>query len=55
MAKVNINKVMNNEYLRVQAAQADKLGLTALHEQVTDAMQAAVERCMDMLGSTGRA
>lgn len=55
VAKVNINKVMNNEYLRVQAAQADKLGLTALHEQVTDAMQAAVERCMDMLGSTGQA
>ena len=46
---------MNAEYLRVQSEKAGKVPLTTLHEEVTDAMQAAVERCMDMLGSTGKA
>lgn len=55
VSKININKVMNNEYLRVQAEKAGKIPLTTLHEEATNAMQAAIERCMDMLGSTGKA
>lgn len=55
VAKVNINKVMNNEYLRVQRERAGKGPITAVIEEATDAMQKAVERCMDMLGSTGKA
>lgn len=55
VAKVNINKVLNNEYIRVQAEKAGKVPLTALLEEATNEMQKAVERCMDMLGSTGKA
>ncbi|KAL4909529.1 hypothetical protein BDW74DRAFT_187602 [Aspergillus multicolor] len=54
VSKVNINKVLNNEYVRVQAERAGKVPLTRLLEEVTDEMQKAVERCMDMLGSSGR-
>ncbi|KAK2755591.1 hypothetical protein FQN54_006531 [Arachnomyces sp. PD_36] len=55
VSKVNINKVMNGEYLRVQAERASKAGLTTVIEEATDAMQKAVERVMDLLGSTGKA
>ncbi|EAW12901.1 class II fructose-bisphosphate aldolase [Aspergillus clavatus NRRL 1] len=55
VSKVNINKVLNNEYVRVQREKAGRVPLTALLEEATDAMQKAVERCMDMLGSTGQA
>lgn len=55
VSKVNINKVLNNEYVKVQAEKAGKVPLTTLLEEATNAMQKAVERCMDMLGSTGKA
>ncbi|PGH12698.1 hypothetical protein AJ80_06644 [Polytolypa hystricis UAMH7299] len=55
VSKVNINKVMNNEYLRVQSEKAGKFPLTSLLEETTDAMQKAVEGVMDLLGSTGKA
>ncbi|KAL4754343.1 hypothetical protein BDW72DRAFT_214245 [Aspergillus terricola var. indicus] len=54
VSKVNINKVLNNEYVRVQREKAGRVPLTQLLEEATDEMQKAVERCMDMLGSTGR-
>ncbi|KAL4928772.1 class II fructose-bisphosphate aldolase [Aspergillus undulatus] len=54
VSKVNINKVLNNEYVRVQREKAGNVPLTALLEEATDEMQKAVERCMDMLGSSGR-
>lgn len=54
VSKININKVLNNEYIKVQAEQAGKVPLTTLLENATNAMQKAVERCMDMLNSTGR-
>lgn len=55
VSKVNINKLMNGEYVRVQAERAGKVPITKLHEEATDAMQKAVERVMDLMGSTGRA
>ncbi|KAL4734509.1 ketose-bisphosphate aldolase [Aspergillus similis] len=54
VSKVNINKVLNNEYVRVQREKAGRVPLTQLLEEATDEMQKAVERCMDMLGSSGR-
>ncbi|KAE8396013.1 ketose-bisphosphate aldolase [Aspergillus alliaceus] len=54
VSKVNINKVLNNEYVRVQKEKAGRVPLTALLEEATNEMQKAVERCMDMLKSTGR-
>lgn len=54
VSKININKVLNNEYIKVQREKAGRIPLTALLEEATDEMQKAVERCMDMLGSTGR-
>ncbi|KAK1141846.1 hypothetical protein N8T08_008359 [Aspergillus melleus] len=54
VSKVNINKVLNNEYVRVQREKAGRVPLTALLEEATDAMQKAVEMCMDMLKSSGR-
>ena len=55
VSKVNINKVMNGEYLRVQSERAGKVGLTTVIEEATDAMQKAVERVMDLMGSAGKA
>ncbi|KAK2807814.1 hypothetical protein FQN50_005357 [Emmonsiellopsis sp. PD_5] len=55
VSKVNINKVMNNEYTRVMEGKANKVPLTSLLEEATDKMQEAVERCMDLLGSSGEA
>ncbi|KAJ5489202.1 fructose-bisphosphate aldolase [Penicillium diatomitis] len=54
VSKININKVLNNEYIKVQQEKAGKVPLTTLLEDATNAMQKAVERCMDMLESTGR-
>ncbi|KAJ5152131.1 hypothetical protein N7492_010426 [Penicillium capsulatum] len=54
VAKININKVLNNEYIKVQQEKAGRVPLTTLLEEATNAMQKAVERCIDMLGSGGR-
>ena len=54
VSKVNINKVLNNEYVRVQAEMAGKVPLTTLLEEATNAMQKAVEGCIDRLGSGGK-
>jgi len=55
VSKVNINKVMNNEYLKVQKEMAGKGPITGVIEEGTDKMQEAVQRCIDMLGSAGKA
>ncbi|PWY79311.1 aldolase [Aspergillus heteromorphus CBS 117.55] len=56
VSKVNINKVLNGEWVRVLGdGVARGWGVTRLIEEATDKMQAAVERCMVMLGSSGRA
>ncbi|PLN85846.1 aldolase [Aspergillus taichungensis] len=55
VAKVNINKVLNNEFVKVMAEKAGRVPLTTLLEEATREMQGAVERCMDMLKSSGRA
>lgn len=54
VSKININKVLNNEYVKVQAEKAGKVPLTTLLEEATNAMQRAVERCIEMLGAAGR-
>ncbi|KAJ5653765.1 hypothetical protein N7520_010989 [Penicillium odoratum] len=54
VSKININKVLNNEYVKVQAEKAGKVPLTTLLEEATNAMQKAVEGCIDMLGAGGR-
>ena len=53
VSKVNINKFMNNEYLEVQRKGLKTI--TSVIEEGTQAMQAAVESCIDMLGSAGKA
>ncbi len=55
ITKININKVLNGEYVKVQQEKAGRAPLTAVIEEGTDMMQKAVERCMDMLGSSGKA
>lgn len=54
VSKVNINKVLNNEFARVQQEKAGKAPITAVIEAATDAMQKAVEGCMVQLGSADR-
>lgn len=54
VSKININKVLNNEYIKVQQEKAGKVPLTTLLEEATNAMQKAVEGCIDRLGSGGR-
>jgi fructose-bisphosphate aldolase class II len=53
VSKININKVMNNEYLDVQ--RRGLKNITNVIEEGTAAMQKAIERCIDMLGSAGKA
>ncbi|RAK96624.1 class II fructose-bisphosphate aldolase [Aspergillus ibericus CBS 121593] len=53
VSKVNINKVLNNEWVAVVTGGKGK-GMTVLIEEATERMQAAVERCIDLLGSGGR-
>lgn len=53
ISKININRVMNNEYLRIQ--QKGIKNITGVIEEGTKAMQEAIERCIDMLGSAGKA
>ncbi|KAF2758378.1 putative fructose-bisphosphate aldolase [Pseudovirgaria hyperparasitica] len=55
ISKININKVMNNEVMNVWKEKAGTAPLTSVIEEGTNNMQKAVERCMDMLGSTGKA
>ncbi|EAS30276.3 ketose-bisphosphate aldolase [Coccidioides immitis RS] len=55
VAKVNVNRAVNNEYVKVMREKAGSLPITRLHEEVTNAMQAAVEKIMDMIDSTGKA
>ena len=52
ITKVNVNGVVNREYIEIQ--KEGKLGLTALMEKGTSRMQAAVEKCIDQLGSAGK-
>lgn len=54
IAKCNINDSVNDPYLNVIQNSKGK-GLTTIIEQATDAMQAAVEKHMDYMGSTGKA
>ena len=53
ITKVNINGVVNKPYLALQ--REGGLGLTDLMEKGTEIMQAAVELCIDQLGSGGKA
>lgn len=55
IAKCNVNDGVNNSYLKIQAEQAPNTPLTTLLENVTDAMQKAVEQHMDWMKSTGKA
>ncbi|RMJ26979.1 fructose-bisphosphate aldolase [Aspergillus sp. HF37] len=53
VSKVNINRVLNSEFVKVQQERAGKAPLTTVIEEATHAMQKAVEGCMDKLGSCG--
>lgn len=53
VTKVNINGVLNKRYTAVQREAG--LGVSETMEVGTRVMQEAVEECMDMLGSSGKA
>ena len=53
ITKVNINGVLNKRYTKVQ--RDGGYGVSETMEVGTDVMQEAIEECMDMLGSSGRA
>lgn len=55
IAKCNVNDGVNNAYLKIQAEKASNTPLTSLLEEVTMAMQKAVEQHMDWMKSTGKA
>lgn len=54
-AKININGVMNREFIRVAAELAGKVPLTTMMEKQVQAMQAVIELNMDWMKSTGKA
>ena len=53
VTKVNINGVLNRRYMDVQREVG--VGVSETMEVGTRVMQEAIEECMDMLGSTGKA
>lgn len=53
ITKVNINGVLNRRYAQVQ--REGRYGVSETMEVGTRLMQEAVEECMDMLGSSGKA
>lgn len=53
ITKVNINGVLNKRYTKVQ--REGGFGVSETMEVGTRVMQEAIEECMDMLGSTGKA
>lgn len=53
ITKVNINGVVNSRYREVQ--REGRGGASEVMERGTRVMQEAIEECMDMLGSTGKA
>lgn len=53
ISKVNINGVLNQRYLKVQ--REGRGGVSEVMERGTRVMQEAIEECMDMLGSSGKA
>jgi fructose-bisphosphate aldolase class II len=55
IAKCNINDVINGPYQEFLEEHANKKGLTALIEGATDVMQRETEKCMDWMGSSGKA
>ncbi|KAF2488821.1 putative fructose-bisphosphate aldolase [Lophium mytilinum] len=55
VSKVNINKVLNAPCQKVWAEKSGKIPFTALIEEATKEMQKAVEECIVLLGSEGKA
>lgn len=55
IAKCNINDVINAPYQEFLEKKANKCGLTTLIEDATAIMQRETEKCMDWMGSTGKA
>ncbi|MBE3048949.1 class II fructose-bisphosphate aldolase [Candidatus Bathyarchaeota archaeon] len=55
VAKCHINNVMNDRWTEVQRNKAGRSPITSVIEEGTQAMQKAVEKYVDWVGSTGRA
>lgn len=55
ISKCNINDVINEPYQKYLAEHAGSKGLTALIEGATAVMQKETEKCMDWMGSSGKA
>lgn len=55
IAKCNLNDSINGPWMEVLQKKSGSVGLTGLIEEGTKAMQEAVEKHMDWLGSTGKA
>jgi fructose-bisphosphate aldolase class II len=55
ISKCNINDVINGPYLEYLAEHAKTKGLTGLIEGATAVMQRETEKCMDWMGSSGKA
>lgn len=56
VSKVNINKVLNGEWVGVMERRAGEkgVGVMGLVEEATARMEEAVGRCIEVLGSGGR-
>ncbi|KAK5110178.1 hypothetical protein LTR62_006174 [Meristemomyces frigidus] len=55
IAKCNINDIINDPYKEFWAMNAATMGLTGLIEGGTGIMQRETERCMEWMGSSGKA
>jgi len=55
MVKMNVNKLIMDDYTDFVNEQTGKLGITALMEGGIAKYQASIAHCMDVCGSTGKA
>jgi fructose-bisphosphate aldolase class II len=55
VSKVNVNKLILDDYLEHLKKNASKLSLTTLMEEGVKEVQRLMERQMDVCGSTGKA
>ncbi|KAK0353896.1 hypothetical protein LTR91_004215 [Friedmanniomyces endolithicus] len=55
IAKCNINDIVNGPFMELLAEKAKEGRLTALIEESTAVIQRHTEKCMDWMGSTGKA
>lgn len=55
VSKINVNRIVRDDYTKFVAENAGKLEFTVLKVQAVDVYSKSVQRVMDLFGSSGKA